>query len=517
MAASLHSRGARWSSAAALACALLAGCGEGPSASEPTRPSTQVKPNPTDPVEDPFFPPAPTPECNPSITVTADSQALIVRDPAVLEGFSLHRVLTQIIKRSGLPESVTPEELLKRLFDTQNTSAGAVFAENIHCDSPENKAFKNSPAVGCPRAEGALATSSGLFTPGHPDYFAPVALVNRSDLMTQAPMSCGEHRIVFAKWSGRTDPSARVFLIFEAALQNPFPGDVMGCYPVAKLWSGLEGESNPEVVRARLEGLYFDGLSGFQPVVDPIHYGLKGSDDEQYGHQSGQIRLSQRMEDPWEMREFRFAPLENAVNAPFFMFLPATVKNNPMPELFEPAVVTPSALSFRDEFIWNQLSTLAAPELKDIRMLTQNMYNAGESAVSGVAETDYVGLALDTGDPSFGAAIDQQIANLGLGADCPPGDPLTAEAILSRATVQSCAGCHAPSKFLGPERKIGCGLTWPDTLGEVHIDEKGTLSDALTSVFLPRRAGVLQTFAQACNMAQISDNLLPQDPSVIPK
>ena len=84
---------------------------------------------------------------------------------------------------------------------------------------------------------------------------------------------------------------------------------------------------------------------------------------------------------------------------------------------------------------------------------------------------------------------------------------------LRGTTVLSCAGCHAPSKFLGPERKIGCGLTWPDTLGEVHIGEKGALSEAMTSVFLPRRASVLQTFAQACDMAAISENLLPTPPT----
>jgi hypothetical protein len=86
-----------------------------------------------------------------------------------------------------------------------------------------------------------------------------------------------------------------------------------------------------------------------------------------------------------------------------------------------------------------------------------------------------------------------------------------------RASMLTCAGCHAPEKFLGPERKIGCGLTWPSTLGEVHIDEKGTLSPAMQEVFLPRRADVLQTFLQACDMNKIHENLDPAMDGVITK
>lgn len=518
MAAFIPSRGVEWLSAAAFMGALLAGCGgPGPSTGELLPSDDPVKPSP--PIdEEPVFDPNPQDvKCDDSISVSSNSRALIVRDPAVLEAFTLDRVLTQIITRFGAAQPVTSGELLKRLFDTQNTAAGGAFADNIHCDSPENKAFKNAPAVGCPRAEGALAKSEGLFTPGHPDYFYPVALVNRSDLITKMPLTCGEYRIVFAKWSGRTDPNNRVFLIFEGALQNPFQGDVMSCWSVAKFWSDLQGVSDPAILKDRLEQFYFEGLSGFQPVIDPIHFSLKAPDDEGYGHQSGQVRMSQHMQDPWDMREFRLGIDENGLGGPPMRFVPATVKNNPIPGLFDPTVDLPNGDAFRSQFPYNETQDLAAADLKHIRMGTANMYNAGESSLEGEAETNYLDRVLNSGDTLLFDAIDTVLAQGNFGASCPPDDPLNAEAILSRASVVTCAGCHAPAKFLGPERKIGCGLVWPSTMGEVHIDEKGALSEALTDVFLPRRAEVLQTFVQACDMAAISANLLPAPISDLPK
>jgi hypothetical protein len=52
----------------------------------------------------------------------------------------------------------------------------------------------------------------------------------------------------------------------------------------------------------------------------------------------------------------------------------------------------------------------------------------------------------------------------------------------------------------------------------VHIDENGSLSPALTDVFLPRRASMMTTFLQACDADAILNNLQPNPPSSgIPK
>jgi hypothetical protein len=68
----------------------------------------------------------------------------------------------------------------------------------------------------------------------------------------------------------------------------------------------------------------------------------------------------------------------------------------------------------------------------------------------------------------------------------------------------SCAGCHQFSS----NKSIGGGLTWPASLGFVHIAENQTeaaadgpagslryvISPALVNVFLPRRQQVMQLF-----------------------
>ncbi|AUX41185.1 uncharacterized protein SOCE26_025950 [Sorangium cellulosum] len=509
-ATSLRSRGARRVCAVALPCALFAGCGAPgpalPGAELATEPVEPVEPSTPDPADDlALFEPRDPEPCDPSISVPSDGPALVVTDPNILEPFQLERVLAQILARAGETE-MTPRELLQRLFDTENTTAGAVFPDNVHCDSPENRAFTNAAPVDCPRAEGALARSPDLFTPGRPDYFAPVALVNRFDLATTAMDTCGEYRMIYAKQSGRDDPDDRVFLIFEGALSNPTPGDIMTCSSPAALWASLEGQ-DPATITASLEAFYFDGLPGFAPLVDPNHFGLLSSDDGAYGSQRGQVRLSQRMQEPWEMRELRLTTPGKS-ELPRLLFAPTTVKNNPAPALYDPGSTEPTdaALLFVEAFRTN-VPLLAAARVPGIRMEVPSRVNAGESAVSGGATTDYA--ALLARDTSLLDQLEEEIARARPDLSCPPDDPLTAESILKRASVQSCAGCHAPEQFLGPERKIGCGLEWPGTLGEVHIDERGALSPALTEVFLPHRAKVMTTFLQACDAAAIQENLLP--------
>jgi hypothetical protein len=84
---------------------------------------------------------------------------------------------------------------------------------------------------------------------------------------------------------------------------------------------------------------------------------------------------------------------------------------------------------------------------------------------------------------------------------------LTTEQIFQRLTAMSCAGCHAPDRVLLPGRELGCGLVWPSTPGEAHIDEQGVVSEALLAVFLPHRANVLSTYLQACDRDAIQRNL----------
>jgi hypothetical protein len=502
---------------AALAAIVLAGCVGAKDPGDPAEAigETPATGTPSPPVDDPFNPIGTGAACNPKISVKNHGSALIVHDPAALGGFTLERVLKQLLTIGG-DTVTTPEQLLQQLFDTENTTAGGAFPDVAHCDAALNSAFKNGPAVDCPRAEGALAKSAGLFTAGSPDYFAPVAVVNRLDLMPTTLETCGEYRIIFAKWSGRNDPSNRVFLIFEGALQSPSPGNLNACRPVAEMWASLDNEKNPAVLAQRLEQFYFTGLPGLLPVVHPQSFGLFATDNDPYGASRGQVRLSQNMQAPFEMREFHISGFTPSGQLRM-MFLPATVKNNPLPELFDPSTPTPLADQFRGE-LGQQVASLSAPNVAGIRMATSNMFAAGESAIGGAAQASYWGrLTSGGGDNQLLSSIDLQLQATAAGKACPPDDPLTARSILDRAAVQTCAGCHAPTHFLGEDRKIGCGLVWPNSLGEVHIDEHGTLSPALTEVLLPRRASVMTTYLQSCDLDAITRNLQPSAFPIIPK
>jgi hypothetical protein len=80
------------------------------------------------------------------------------------------------------------------------------------------------------------------------------------------------------------------------------------------------------------------------------------------------------------------------------------------------------------------------------------------------------------------------------------GSTLSVDDVVLRAQAQSCAGCHR----LNNNVAIGDGLTWPSSLGFVHVSERLTeespsgrrfmISDALRQVFLPRRFEILQKF-----------------------
>jgi hypothetical protein len=65
---------------------------------------------------------------------------------------------------------------------------------------------------------------------------------------------------------------------------------------------------------------------------------------------------------------------------------------------------------------------------------------------------------------------------------------------------------------VSPGTDLGGGLTWPGTLGFVHINENGLLSPALTGTFLPFRKNVLENFINA-NCAP-TPSAEPDDPEL---
>lgn len=439
--------------------------------------------------------------CDPKRGVGPDGAQLIVRDPEVLADFSLERVLTQIAQ--SVRVTTPPLQLLQRLFDTENTTASGAFADVTHCDAAENPAFRAAAAVDCPRVEGKLATSAGMLTPGHRDFFAPVALVNRFDLAPSDHSTCGEYRIVYAKQSGLTDPSDRVFLIFEAALFNG-RGSLAACRPVANLWAGL-ARADLATQRRQLSALFFEGVGELEPVLTAGHLGSGGSTC-QYTGRCGQIRLGQGMQEPFQFRQFRLSSQILLEKANQLIIEPSPDSQSPRPELFDLAATNAGFVSE----IGAATLELAATDVARVRARMHPAYDAGESAISGAAKPNFAErLATCTEEASQrltdAVAPDLQVLNL----SCPSDDPLTRDAIVQRATAVSCAGCHAPDQLLSEGRKLGCGAVWPKSQGTTHINERGELSPALTDVFLPYRAQVLSTYLQACDAAAIEANLQP--------
>lgn len=437
------------------------------------------------------------PTCDPGVTVEADSPALLVTDAEALAALPLEDVLSSVIERGSFGGS-SPLSLMQKMFDTNNDTAGARFISVPHCDSSENAAHVNGPAAQCPRKEGVLAKSTGFFEPGDPDHFIPVAAVNRLDLATLGGSSCGEYRLIYAKESGLTDPDDRVFMILEATLPNPHPGCLLGCRPVAEYWKSLEAEEDPAVLGEKLRTFFLEGIPGFGPPMDAMNLGI-GSSGGYNGGFTGQVRLSQHVGEEWELRQFSAGfDAEGALS-----LLPVLVGNNPFPAYFEPVsskddgLLAQSKEIFMEDFVFTSLDRLAAPRVQDMSANVSLFFLSGESALGGEAVNDYV--ARVKGNHALLDLIQKQIDAAELGAGCPAEDPLTADAIVRRAAVQSCAGCHAPAKFIGADRKLGCGMTFPETLGEVQIDEKGNRSPALRDVFLPHRANVMTTYLQACD------------------
>lgn len=454
--------------------------------------------------------------CNRALSVApvkADSRALVVTEPEALARLQLKDVLAQLI---NFPESgkTTPMEMMQRLFDTANDDATGQYFDIYHCDSPSNPAHGNGRAAFCPRTEGKLAQSTGFFTPGDPDYFYPVAAVNRMDLMTTFGSDCGQHRIVYAKQSGLTDPHNRVFLILEAVLPTSDADfDGVMCQSVAEFWQSLETAESAEARGDKLYEFFFTNLTGRGPVLTPANLGFGSLVGAGYYGTIGQVRLSQHINDEWEYREFHLGSALGATESSPgpLAFVPSFVGNNPMPSLFSAEAMQlqfSAASQLRDELVLTA-PTLASKDLIDMTMTLSSNLLAGESVLGGPEVNDYRARA--AGNDSLLASLDVAIHNdddgYDLSQNCPKDDPMTAEALLNRATVQSCAGCHAPSQFLGPERKLGCGMQWPDSLNPAHIDEKGNLSPALKEVFLPHRAQVLTTVLQACYSDDIYNNL----------
>lgn len=189
------------------------------------------------------------------------------------------------------------------------------------------------------------------------------------------------------------------------------------------------------------------------------------------------------IEPLWQLREFelvlRCPRPEKPCTA--LRVRPVTVKDNPFGPLWDDTAPEPKGPGFRRRVLRQLLPGLLVDDLMLMTFQVPNRFNAGQSSAQGF-ENDY---PVQLAQGGFATALQEALTAL--------GSDLTPTQVARRAMTQSCAGCHQLSAF-GPPADLGHGLTWPASLGFVHVDELGRLSPALRDVFLPHRLAVLETF-----------------------
>jgi len=412
----------------------------------------------------------------------------------VQSAISLEDVMSKLVADSGDP-SLTPDRLWAQWWDTQNPGPG--LGLGAHCDdavNPQGEAVINGFPVQCPRNEGA-EIGVDPFTPGTGSFYEPIALVNRFDLAPLDGANCGEYRVIFARHSGATHGSQRNLVIFEAVMPNPSPGcGLEGCRSIARFWAGLSRVDDPAARADALRTFYLEGFPsrGIPPVIHARHYGPG----------SGQIRTNQFMPGPelqrWQLREFKLANVcDDASGACDFQFVPVTVKANPFGELFADSAGSLRSAKFKAHYL-TQVENLSHADVNRFFAEAPDRFNAGQSTAQG-AENDYPQHFAQ--GVLFERALAFRLRNLGI--------PLRPDHLVRRSLALSCAGCHQLSN--NPPRNDLGGMTWPRSLGFVHVSERFTdtiggsehfrISPALEDVFIPHRESVFERYLEkvACS------------------
>ena len=414
---------------------------------------------------------------------------------ALRSRFAVSRIMEHVLASSGAARPSGGGELFRRWWDTQNSRATAAFPDNPHCDDGDGTI--NGFPVQCPRNEGALARES-------PDSHFPVALVYRPDLAPRDGNTCGEARIVIAK---PDDLGGRNLAIFETSIPNPEPGcGLTACRKIAQFWANLSAVPDFGQRLDALERFYFAGLDAARdgvatkPALDAANLGLP----DRTGARRGQLRTNQFMAGPnpraWQLREFKLARACTDAGDCRLFVEPVNVSTNPWGPLFDDREPHPLGPAFRAELL-GQVAALSPQDVNAIGMATSDRFSAGQSDPQ-FSENDYL-RHFQLGDrDGFRRAITDELASL--------GSPLTADDLVTRATTQSCGGCHQLSNGaeLGGIDASGGRLRWPASAGFVHTVENGLRSPALNDVFLPRRKQILEQFLHdtgACTAPTIPD------------
>ena len=418
-------------------------------------------------------PPTVTPVPGPGACATPSidrDKSLVIHDPALLATpFNFRRTLQKIIDTSG--GTTTSEALLQTLLDTYSQS------------SFTNPAVPVTIPVS-PRPQEAAQSAAQLLDPTSAIGMVPVGLFNRFDLAPSDGSNCGEYRIVYA----RKPSFARFLMIFESKLPNPNPASgIAGCQPVVKFWADLTTKPDDASRIAALESFYYDGLPPFGSVVAHANYGIP----------FGQVRTNLFVEPLWMLRENR-TWIDPFTGAPIFRA--DTVKESPLVELYRDPSGLPAGLTvaqqqgFRTDFLNQPICNLLLPDRANPAATEFDVVN-GIGAGFLAAGDDFQSVShplpppqsddpTQATDPAMSTAITTRLGALGV-------TTVDSTQVLTRAGAMTCGGCH---QFSVGQALNSAGHHWPSSLGFVHIDESGNLSDALLSFFLPLRKQIVERF-----------------------
>lgn len=350
-------------------------------------------------------------------------KSLVVTNADILSAFTLKDALQQLIDQAGV--SMTPLQLFRQLMDTNRKAADGL-GLGPSCDDvviPGSDGAINGWPIDCPRAVGFEADRDPFADETADNAYVATTLSNRFDLAPPDGANCGEYRVVFARRSGMT-PGAfqlRNFIIFEARLPNPTPSlGREGCRPVADFWYGLSDPTKSLATRRdALHDFYFEGLSGFEPVIHIDHYGQNA------GPYGGQIRTNEFLFAPevvgdppvpfttWNLREFRLLHGGSGSSATLVV-TPSFVKDTPAAPLFDPASTDARAVAFRSTSFPALVERLAAAD--DInRFAFEPSYpttmNAGESQMIGLQNNYFA--TFGSGPSALRTSIQSELTAMG--------------------------------------------------------------------------------------------------------
>lgn len=464
--------------------------------------------------------------------------------------FSFSRTIGSILRSAGAPDDQTSrEDFVRTMISSFDNDAGVTINHRSAVFVPVDDRLAQNGDIGS--GEGKLVPARLLDEHDAEFGMKPLALFNRFDLATRDWEHCGEYRIVYSIPNGGFQQ--RFLLIFEAMVPNPgFIKDnpvasEAGCRPMLEFWAGLgkiagTDESAVAVERARqLAELYYTGkpgitdiagTQGLDPIVSYANYGGNGN--------RGQVRGNVFIDNPWQLREW-LTQLVVGPAGPTLAFVPETVKDNPVVELYGddiaatpigqaniPAVIGSLHADFVTHFateVQNHLLVERSPRFQALVEAATNQIDAGvtedDLLITLVALgsdgrfDDFQSVSDDTAGTvdkptrsagqRFRRMLDFLLARPEIVRPGALPSPQSTDILLARAEAGTCSGCHqtaARNGFAFAPLRIkakpdGSAVLWPDlvagTPGFVHVMEDRRLSVALEKHFLPVRRLMMGT------------------------